>query len=140
MTSAYYLFGQGHNVFKKKGPNMDDLNYEWLPNLSSYEARIMLGLTAQEAMMCAMGFIVTISIFPSVSGAILALLAVLAILLVIKKIDRFGQKSCLIYLVMRIWGRINKKQIEIPLIMGGNSGRIELENWEGEIILTLDDF
>lgn len=119
---------------------MDDLNYEWLPNLSNYEARIMLGLTAQESMVCALGFIVTISAVPSFFGAILALGVILIILLSIKKIDRFGQVSTIVYLAMRIWEKINKKKVEIPLIMGGDSGRIELENWEGETILTLDDY
>ena len=117
----------------------EDLTYEWLPNLSQYEARIMLGLTAQEAMACAMGFLVPISIIPSFFGVIVAVLTVITILLTIKRIDRFGQKSFLIYIIIRFWERINKKQIEIPLIMGGGSGRIELENWEGETVLTLDD-
>ena len=116
-----------------------DLTYEWLPNLSQYEARIMLGLTAQEAMACALGFIIPISIVPSIGGVIIAILTIIIILLTIKKIDRFGQRAFLVYLTIRFWERINKKQIEIPLIMGGGSGRIELENWEGETVLTLDD-
>lgn len=117
----------------------EDLTYEWLPNLSNYEARIMLGLTAQEAMASALGFIMPVTFIPSLFGVIVAMLTVITILLTIKKIDRFGQKAFLVYLVIRIFERIKKKEVEIPLIMGGNSSRIELENWEGETILTLDD-
>lgn len=117
----------------------EDLTYEWLPNLSNYEARIMLGLTAQEAMACALGFIVPVSVTPSFFGIIIAIFTVIIVMLTIKKLDRFGQKAFLIYLIIRIWERINKKEIEIPLIMGGDSSRIELENWEGETIMTLDD-
>ena len=117
----------------------EDLTYEWLPNLSNYEARIMLGLTAQEAMASALGFIMPVTFIPSLFGVIVAILTVITILLTIKKIDRFGQKAFLVYLVIRIFERIKKKEVEIPLIMGGNSSRIELENWEGETILTLDD-
>ncbi len=117
----------------------EDLTYEWLPNLSSYEARIMLGLTAQEAMACALGFIVPVSVTPSIFGVLLAILTVIIVMLTIKKLDRFGQRAFLVYLVIRLAERITKKEIEIPLIMGGDSSRIELENWEGETIMTLDD-
>lgn len=117
----------------------EDLTYEWLPNLSQYEARIMLGLTAQEAMASAMAFILPVTVIPSLFGVIVATLSVIIVLLTIKKIDRFGQKAFLTYLIVRIWERVRQKEIEIPLIMGGNSSRIELENWEGETIMTLDD-
>ncbi len=99
----------------------------------------MLGLTAQEAMGAAMGFILPVSVIPSLLGVVVATASTIIVLLSIKKIDRFGQKAFLVYLMIRFWERINKKEIEIPLIMGGNSSRIELENWDGETIMTLDD-
>ena len=86
----------------------EDLTYEWLPNLSNYEARIMLGLTAQEAMASALGFIMPVTFIPSLFGVIVAMLTVITILLTIKKIDRFGQKAFLVYLVIRIFERIKK--------------------------------
>ena len=117
----------------------EDLTYEWLPNLSQYEAKIMLGLTSQEAMGAAMGFIVPVSIVPSIYGVVVAILTTIIVLLSIKKIDRFGQKPFLIYLIIRLWERIRQKEVEIPLIMGGNTSSIEIENWDGETIMTLDD-
>lgn len=117
----------------------EDLTYEWLPNLSQYEAKIMLGLTSQEAMGAAMGFILPVSIFPSIYGIIIATLTTITVLLSIKKIDRFGQKPFLVYLIIRSWERVKQKEVEIPLIMGGNTSSIEIENWDGETIMTLDD-
>ena len=54
----------------KKIENLDDLIYEWPSNLSQYEAKIFLGLTATEAMGSSMAFLLPIGVIQSGFGFI----------------------------------------------------------------------
>ena len=123
----------------KKIENLDDLIYEWPSNLSQYEAKIFLGLTATEAMGSSMAFLLPIGVIQSGFGFIVGFVCCLVVLLSIKKVERFGNRPFLIYLGQRLLERRRGRQIELPLIMGGGSGRVEIESWDGETLLTLDD-
>ena len=119
--------------------NLDDLIYEWPSNLSQYEAKIFLGLTATEAMGSSMAFLLPIGVIQSGFGFIVGFVCCLVVLLSIKKVERFGNRPFLIYMAQRLLERRRGRQIELPLIMGGGSGRVEIESWDGETLLTLDD-
>ncbi len=123
----------------KKIENLDDLIYEWPSNLSQYEAKIFLGLTATEAMGSSMAFLLPIGVIQSGFGFIVGFVCCLVVLLSIKKVERFGNRPFLIYMAQRLLERRRGRQIELPLIMGGGSGRVEIESWDGETLLTLDD-
>ena len=123
----------------KKIENLDDLIYEWPSNLSQYEAKIFLGLTATEAMGSSMAFLLPIGVIQSGFGFIVGFVCCIVVLLSIKKVERFGNRPFLIYFAQRLLERQRGRQIELPLIMGGGSGRVEIESWEGETLLTLDD-
>ena len=118
---------------------LDDLTYQWPSNLSEYEAKIFLGLTATEAMASSMAFLLPIGVIRSGFGFIVGFVCCLVVLLSIKKVERFGNQPLLIHLGQRLLERRRANQIELPLIIGGGSGRVEIENWQGETILTLDD-
>ena len=123
----------------KKIKNIDDLTYEWPSNLSQYEAKIFLGLTATEAMASSMAFLLPIGVMRSGFGFIVGFISCVIVLLSIKKVERFGNRPFLIYLAQRALERRRSPKIELPLIIGGDSGHVEIESWEGEILLTLDD-
>ena len=119
--------------------NLDDLTYQWPSNLSEYEAKIFLGMTATEAMATSMAFLLPIGVMSSGFGFIIGAISALVVLLSIKKVERFGNQPLLIHAGQRIFERRRANQMELPLIIGGGSGRVEIENWEGETIMTLDD-
>ena len=119
--------------------NLDDLTYQWPSNLSEYEAKIFLGMTATEAMATSMAFLLPIGIMSSGFGFVIGFIAALVTLLSIKKIERFGNQPLLIHVGQRLFERRRANIMEIPLIIGGGSGRVEVESWEGETIMTLDD-
>lgn len=123
----------------KKIENLDDLIYEWPSNLSQYEAKIFLGLTATEAMASSMAFLLPIGVIRSGFGFIVGFICCVVILLSIKKIEQFGNQPFLIYLAQRTLERRQNPEIELPLIIGGDSGYVEIENWEGETLLTLGE-
>ncbi len=122
-----------------KKDNLDDLTYQWPSNLSEYEAKIFLGMTATEAMATSMAFLLPIGIMSSGFGFVIGFIAALVTLLSIKKIERFGNQPLLIHVGQRLFERRRANLMEIPLIIGGGSGRVEVESWEGETIMTLDD-
>ncbi len=121
-----------------KTTHIDDLTYEWPSNLSQYEAKIFLGLTATEAMGSAMAFLLPTGTMRSGMGFFVGLICCLVVLLSIKKIERFGNRSVLVYLAQRTYEKRTHPEIELPLIMGGSSARVELESWEGETLITFD--
>ena len=118
--------------------SLSELTYQWPSNLSEYEAKIFLGLTATEAMACSMAFLLPIGVISSAFGFIVGFICALVVLLSIKKIERFGNQPLLIHLAQRAFERTRANQMELPLIIGGSSGRVEIENWQGETIMTLD--
>ena len=119
--------------------SIDDLTYEWPSNLSQYEARIFLGLTAAEAMAGALAFLLPVGTIQSKFGFFIGLVCGIIVLLSIKKFERFGNRSILVFLLLRTAERRQNPEIELPLIMGGSSGRLEVENWEGETIMTIEE-
>ena len=126
--------------------SIDDLTYEWPSNLSQYEARIFLGLTAAEAMAGALAFLLPVGTIQSKFGFFIGLVCGIIVLLSIKKFERFGNRSILVFLFLRTAERRHRlcrppenPEIELPLIMGGSSGRLEVENWEGETIMTIEE-
>lgn len=122
-----------------KNETLDDLTYQWPSNLSEYEAKIFLGLTATEAMAGSMAFLLPIGVMSSAFGFVIGFVSALVVLLSIKKVERFGNQPLLIHLGRRAFERRRANQMELPLIIGGSSGRVEIENWQGETIMTLDD-
>ena len=119
--------------------NIEDLTYQWPSNLSEYEAKIFLGMTAAEAMATSMAFLLPIGVMSSGLGFVIGFISALVVLLSIKKVERFGNQPLLIHIGQRLFERRRANQMELPLIIGGGSGRVEIENWDGETIMTLDD-
>ncbi len=117
---------------------MEDLTYQWPSNLTSYEAKIILGLTSTEAMATAMAFLLPVGTMTSGFGLFVGFALAIIVLLSIKKVERFGNQPVLIHFARKtIEGRQNK-EVELPLIMGGDSASVELESWEGETLMTID--
>lgn len=123
---------------KQETQTFNELTYEWPSNLTQYEAKILLGLTATEAMATAMAFLLPVGIIKSGFGFFIGLTLAIIVLLSIKKVERFGNQPFLIYFAKKTIERRQNKEIELPLIMGGDSAQVELENWQGETLITYD--
>ena len=117
---------------------MEEMTYQWPSNLTQYEAKIILGLTSTEAMATAMAFLLPVGTIKSGSGLFIGFALAIIVLLSIKKVERFGDQPFLIYFARKTYEARQKKPIELPLIMGGDSASVELESWEGETLITID--
>ncbi len=122
-----------------RAKTVDDLTYEWPTNLDQYETRVFLGLTAVEAIAGVMAFLVPLTLLPTVTGFLLALAGAVAVLLSIKKIDALGGLSLPAYGIARWLARRKSQGIELPLIIGGHTGAIGVEDWEGATLMILEE-
>jgi hypothetical protein len=116
-----------------------DLSYEWPPNLTQYESRIFLGLAAHEATAAGFAFLLTIGLVRSGAGVVLGAVAAVAVLLLVKRWERLGNRSLPVYLVARGLERRQETELELPLILGGHAALVEVEAWEGETLLVLEE-
>lgn len=121
----------------KQNQPLEQLQYPWPPNLTSYEAKILLGLSALEIVAAGVGFLVPAALWQSLGGAIVGLVVALIVLLSIKPLDALGGVSLPLYLVLRLLASRRKETIELPLIMGGAMGQVEVETWEGETLMIV---
>ena len=112
---------------------MDDLIYEWPPNVDSYESRIILGLTWTEAIITAMGFMLPVM---AQKGLMLGILFGLLAFAAIKRFERLGSISLPQYGWYRLQAWRSQEHIELPLIvssMNSNTG-IVLEDFDGTVL------
>lgn len=123
---------------KREAQTFNELTYEWPSNLTQYEAKIIAGLTATEAMATAMAFLLPVGTIKSGFGFFIGLTLAIIVLLSIKKVERFGNQPVLIYFGKKTIEGRKKMEVELPLIMGGNSAQVQLESWEGETLITID--
>lgn len=122
-------------------PLPEQLQYTWPPNLTTYEARLWLGFTAQQWLLTAMAGMVPMTLIRSGVGLVLGMVLALTVLLAVKPIGRFGGISLPMYVAVRLWHLVQRKTetIELPLIVGGNSSTVELEDWEGATLLIMEE-
>ena len=119
----------------------EQLQYSWPPNLSTYEARLWLGFTAQQWLLTAMVGMAPMALIRSGVGLVVGMVLALTVLLAVRPIGRFGGISLPLYVAVRVWQVLQRKTetIELPLIVGGSSSLVELEDWEGDTLLILEE-
>lgn len=115
---------------------IDDLTYEWPPNVGSYEAKLFAGLTWIDAIVMTLGFLIPIGALqmPLPAGLLGAILG----FLVVKKFERFGGISLPFYLFYRLQAARSNELIELPLITSGIHGVVEIEDYEGVTVAVIE--
>lgn len=109
----------------------DQLQYPFPPNLTEYEAKLLIGLTAKELLGTGMGFMVPMMLLPSVAGVIVGVIVSALVLISLKKIDAFGGVPLPLYVVLRLVAARQQETMELPLIMGNLDTQVEIESWDG---------
>jgi hypothetical protein len=117
----------------------DQLQYPFPPNLTEYEAKLLIGLTAKELIGTGMGFMVPMMLLPSLAGVIGGVIVGALVLLSLKKIDAFGGVSFPLYVVLRLVAARRQEVIELPLIMGNSTSAVEIESWDGMLMHLGED-
>ena len=119
--------------------SVDDLRYDWPPNILSYETRFWGGLTLPDMMGAAVPVMLVLSRAQGVGGLVLAVLAGVVGFLVVKKWPGLDNRNLPGYLVARVIHRIQKPRVEMPLIMprGGRKTKVTVRDWSGNVVARM---
>ena len=124
-------------------PLPEQLQYPWPPNLTAYEAKFF-GVSATEGIAIGMGLLLPVAVsqslgVPMLGGLVAGIIVALLVFMGMRKVSALGGVSLPMYLVLRLREVGREEWIELPLILGGSTGMVELETWEGETIMVLGD-
>jgi hypothetical protein len=126
-------------------PLPEQLQYPWPPNLSTYEAKFF-GVTGTEAVAIGMGLLLPVALAqslgaPMLVGGAAGMLAALFVFLSLRKVGRFGGVSLPAFVGLWLGERLRRdvEVMELPLILGGGQNTVELEDWDGEVLLVLEE-
>ena len=120
-------------------PRPEQLQYAWPPNLTAYEAKVLMGLTMLELIAMGMGFLLPMALVQNVAGAVLGVMVAGIVLLSLKKLDALGGVSLPLYLGLRLLAWRRQETIELPFILGDSESAVELEDWEGDTLMIIGD-
>jgi hypothetical protein len=124
-------------------PLPEQLQYPWPPNLTAYEAKFF-GVSATEGIAIGMGLLLPVAVsqslgIPMVGGLLMGIGVALLVYMGMRKVNALGGVSVPVYVLLRLRDAGREETIELPLILGGSTGTVELETWEGETLMVLGD-
>lgn len=114
--------------------SVDDLSYEWPPDVLHYETRYFLGLTMSELLIVSLPAVLLTPFAGIAAGAVCAL----AGLLLVKRFEAFGGRSLPLYLIA--WLRHARQRetiIRLPLILPPGEGGLIITTWEGKEVMRI---
>ena len=109
--------------------SVDDLQYEWPPNVLRYEQRFLFGLTVTDLLAVA-----GCMILPMMIHVLLGLLGGIGGLLLVKRFDGLGDRRLPEYLLARLHHRFNRQAITLPRILPAGSGGFEITDMDGNLL------
>ena len=109
--------------------SVDDLQYDWPPNVLRYEQRFLFGLTVTDLLVVA-----GCMILPMMVHFLLGLLGSLVGLLLVKRFDGLGDRRLPEYLLARVYHYFNRKTIALPRILPAGKGSFEITDLDGNVV------
>jgi hypothetical protein len=111
--------------------SVDDLQYEWPPNVLRYEQRFLFSLTVTDLLVVAASMIL-----PMMIHVVLGMLGGLAGLLMVKRFEGLGDRRLPEYVLARLRHRINHPTVTLPRILPTGKGSYEITDLEGHILAS----
>jgi hypothetical protein len=109
--------------------SVDDIQYDWPPNVLRYEQRFLFGLTVTDLLVVA-----GCMILPMMVHVLLGLIGGLAGLLLVKRFDGLGDRRLPEYLLARLRHRFNRHPITLPHILPAGTGSFEITDLDGNLL------
>lgn len=109
--------------------SIDDLQYDWPPNVLRYEQRFLFGLTVIDLLVIAVCMILLMMVH-----ILLGLLGGVAGLLLVKRFDGLGERRLPEYLLTRLRHRFNHRPVTLPRILPAGKGSFEITDLEGNVL------
>ncbi len=109
--------------------SVDDIQYDWPPNVLRYEQRFLFGLTVTDLLVVA-----GCMILPMMVHVLLGLIGGLAGLLLVKRFDGLGDRRLPEYLLARLRHRFNRRPITLPHILPAGTGSFDITDLDGNLL------
>jgi hypothetical protein len=109
--------------------SVDDIQYDWPPNVLRYEQRFLFGLTVTDLLVVA-----GCMILPMMVHVLLGLIGGLAGLLMVKRFDGLGDRRLPEYLLARLRHRFNRHPITLPHILPAGTGSFDITDLDGNLL------
>ena len=109
--------------------SVDDIQYDWPPNVLRYEQRFLFGLTVTDLLVVA-----GCMILPMMVHVLLGLIGGLAGLLLVKRFDGLGDRRLPEYLLVRLRHRFNRHPITLPHILPAGTGSFDITDLDGNLL------
>jgi hypothetical protein len=111
---------------------IDDLQYEWPPNVLRYEQHFLFGLTVTDLLVIAV-----FMILPMMIHVVLGVLGGLMGLLLVKRFDGLGDRRVPEYLLTRIRHHTNRSAITLARILPAGKGSYAITDLEGNMLARI---
>jgi hypothetical protein len=111
--------------------SVDDLQYEWPPNVLRYEQRFLFGLTITDLLVIA-----GCMILPMMIHVAIGMLGGLAGFLLVKRFEGLGDRRLPEYLLVRLQHRFNRHPVTLPRILPPGKGSYEITDLDGNVLAS----
>jgi hypothetical protein len=112
----------------KNTEELHELHYQIPPDVLHYEPRFFFGLTATDLIVAAMPAILLIATV----GVLPGLLAGVLSISLLKRFERFGNRSLPVYYFQRWRYNTVQREVVLPLIIPPETRMLQFETWDGE--------
>ena len=109
--------------------SVDDLQYDWPPNVLRYEQRFLFGLTVTDLLVIAVCMILLMMVH-----ILLGLLGGVVGLLLVKHFDGLGDRRLPEYLLARLRHRFDRRPVTLPRILPAGKGSFEITDLDGNLL------
>ncbi len=109
--------------------SIDDLQYDWPPNVLRYEQRFLFGLTVTDLLVIA-----GCMILPMMVHILLGMLGGVVGLLMVKRFDGLGDRRLPEYLLARLRHRFDRRPVTLPRILPAGKGSFEITDLDGNLL------
>ena len=114
--------------------DLQEMSYQIPPDVLHYEPRYVFGLTATDLLIAAMPAVLLIATVGVLAGA----LAGLGSLSLLKRFDRFGNRSLPVYVFQRWRYNRMERPVTLPLVLPPETQAIAFETWEGDHLYGIE--
>ena len=115
--------------------DLDELQYPIPPDVLHYEPRFIFGLSATDLLVAAIPAILLMAIGLIVPGLLMGAVA----LSLLKRFDRFGNRSFPVYYIQRWQYNRARRKVVIPLVLPPDAQSMSFETWDGEVLFGIEE-
>lgn len=112
--------------------------YEFIPNVDSYEPKLLLGLTFVELTGAGLALIVPLLVLQNVIGIVLGIALATVAVLSLKRFERLGNLPLPVFLWKRAMLAYRPKTVSLPRLQSSVQATVRIIDYAGEHVATFN--